>query len=85
MSKPTRNAYDYFKHKNSRMDPKTDRTSKKYLRCKEAVRRYGVSRTTIMRWALNSGSLLKVNGTVLIDSETIENFLEGYRIPGELY
>ena len=81
MSK-TGSAYDFFIHENSRIEPKSDRGSKKYIRCKEATRRYGVSRTTIMRWALDSGSLLKVNGTVLIDSETIDIFLEGCRIPG---
>ena len=84
MSK-TGSAYDYFKHKSSRMETKTDRTRKKYIRCKEATRRYGVSRPTIMRWAESSGSLLRVNATILIDTETMDNFIEGYRIPGGAY
>ncbi len=77
--------YDFFKNDKSRNETKTDRTKKKWLRCKEATVKYGVSRPTIMNWALESGSLLKIDATVLIDSETMDKYLEGFRIPGGVY
>ena len=77
--------YDFFKNDKTRNETKTDRTKKKWLRCKEATVKYGVSRPTIMNWALESGSLLKIDATVLIDSETMDKYLEGFRIPGGVY
>lgn len=77
--------YDFFKNDKTRNETKTDRTKKKWLRCKEATVRYGVSRPTIMNWATDSGALIKIDATVLIDSETIDRYIEGFRIPGEVY
>lgn len=81
-----RTEYDFFrKDYNARNETKTDRLKKKWLRCKEATIKYGVSRTTIMKWALQSGALLKNDATVLIDSEAMDNYLEGFRVPGGVY
>lgn len=77
--------YDFFKNDKTRNETKTDRTKKKWLRCKEATVRYGVSRPTIMNWATDSGALIKIDATVLIDSETIDRYIEGFRIPGGVY
>lgn len=77
--------YDFFKNEEGHTETKTDRTKKKWLRCKEATVKYGVSRPTIMNWALDSGSLLKIDATVLIDSETMDRYLEGFRVPGGVY
>lgn len=55
------------------------------VRCKEATARYGVRRPTIMNWATDSGALIKIDSTVLIDSETIDRYIEGFRIPGGVY
>ena len=77
--------YDFFKNDKTRNETKTDRTIKKWLRCKEATVRYGVSRPTIMNWATDSGALIKIDATVLIDSETIDRYIEGFRIPGGVY
>lgn len=38
-----------------------------------------------MKWALQSGALLKNDATVLIDSEAMDNYLEGFRVPGGVY
>ena len=79
------NEYDFFRNDRTRNETKTDRTKKKWLRCKEATARYGVSRPTIMNWASDSGALIKIDATVLIDSETIDRYIEGFRIPGGVY
>ena len=54
----------------------------KFARVKEATEIYHVSRTTLMRMALDSGALYKVNGTVLINLIILDNYLETFRIPG---
>lgn len=77
--------YDFFKNDKTRNEVKTERTKKKWLRCKEATLKYGVSRPTIMKWALESGALLKNDATILIDSETMDIYLESFRVPGGVY
>ena len=76
---------DFFKTDTTRNETKTDRTKKKWLRCKEATVRYGVSRPTIMNWAADAGALIRIDATILIDSETIDKYIEGFRIPGGVY
>ena len=44
-----------------------------------------MSRPTIMNWATDSGALIKIDATVLIDSETIDRYIEGFRITGGVY
>lgn len=77
--------YDFFKNDKTRNETKTDRTKKKWLRCKEATVKYGVSRPTIMNWAADSGALVRIDATILIDSEIIDRYIEGFRIPGGVY
>lgn len=77
--------YDFFWNDINYTEKKTDRTCKKWLKCKEATVRYGVSRPTIMKWALKAGSLHRIGETILIDSEALDRFIEGYRIPEGVY
>ena len=87
----SRNEYDFFKNRNNGRDckseqpQKTEKTKKKWIRCKEAIERYGVSRPTIMTWAVDSGALLKIDGTILIDTNVLENYIESFRVPGGVY
>ena len=61
-------------------DPK-----QKYVRVKEAIRLYPMSRTKLMEEALKCGALHKVGSITLINVETFEKYLESCRIPGEMY
>lgn len=54
----------------------------KFVRPKEAVEIYHVSRTTIMKMAVNSGALYKIDATVLINLPVLDEYLESFRIPG---
>ena len=56
----------------------------KYVRVKEAIAIYHVSRTTLMRMALDAGAVYKVNATVLINMKILDDYLETFRIPGEM-
>ena len=79
------NEYDFFLNgKDIKGESKTQR-AKRWIRCRDAIERYGVSRPTIMAWAKSSGSLLKIEKTVLIDIETLDKFIESYRVEGEIY
>jgi hypothetical protein len=77
--------YDYFKNENGHKDTIVEKTRKKWIRCKEATVRYGVSRPTIMHWAEDSGALFRIDATILIDSETMDDYIESFRIPGGVY
>ncbi len=57
----------------------------KYLRVKEAVEIYPMSRTKLTEEALKCGALHKVGSITLINVETFEKYLESCRIPGEMY
>ena len=57
----------------------------KYLRVKEAVEVYPMSRTKLTEEALKCGALHKVGSITLINVETFEKYLESFRIPGEMY
>ena len=57
----------------------------KYLRVKEAVEVYPMSRTKLTEEALKCGALHKVGSITLINVETFEKYLESCRIPGEKY
>lgn len=74
--------YDFFDSNKKYDDSQVKRNRKKWIRCKEATDRYGVSRPTIMNWATESGALFKIDATVLIDSELMDRFIEGFRVPG---
>lgn len=74
--------YDFFDSNKKYDESKSTRNRKKWIRCKEATTRYGVSRPTVMSWATESGALYKIDATILIDSEVMDRFIEGFRIPG---
>ena len=77
--------YDFFKTgKDAKGESKTKR-AKRWIRCRDAIERYGVSRPTIMAWAKSSGALSKIDATVLIDMEVLDKYVERYRVEGEIY
>ena len=73
--------YDYFKDRIDRSLPKDE---KKLIRVKEAVERYGVCRETVRNWSKECGAYQKVKGVVFIDREIMDNFIEGFRVPGRV-
>lgn len=57
-----------------------------YLRPKQGKERYNMSRPQFCKLALEAGSLYKIGSMVLIERETFERYLEGFKIPaGEGY
>lgn len=56
--------------------------SKKWIRSSEAVKRYSMSRPTIVSIARDAGSVYKINGALLINTEILDFYLESFRLPG---
>jgi len=52
-----------------------------YLRPKQGMERYNMSRPQFCKLALEAGSLLKIGSMVLIEKDSFERYLESFRIP----
>ena len=52
-----------------------------YLRPKQGMERYNMSRPQFCKLALEAGSLHKIGSMVLIERESFERYLESFRIP----
>jgi len=53
-----------------------------FLRPKQGVERYNMSRNTFTKLALEAGALYKINSTILINAEAFEEYLENFRLRG---
>ncbi len=85
MSKLGAEEYDFFNKDKKYKEKKTVRTDKKWIRCKEAIAKYSVSRPTIMDWAEKAGAVTRMKRTILIDSEAVDRYVEAHRIPEGVY
>lgn len=54
----------------------------KFVRVKEAIEIYHVSRPTLMKMAIDAGALYRINATILINLEILDSYVEAFRIPG---
>lgn len=53
---------------------------KKYIRSSEAKEMYSIGRHTLEKWAKDAGALRKINGTVLINMEKLDAFIEANEV-----
>lgn len=81
MSKAERKGYDLFKEIGH--EEEKTHTVKKWIRAKEGQILYSMGRTKLVKVAREAGAVYKLNGTLLIDTERFENYLETFRVPGE--
>ena len=58
-------------------------TKKKWIRCKEATQIYSMGRTKLTALAKEAGAVIKIDSTMLIDTETFDRFIETFRVRGE--
>ncbi len=59
---------------------KQNKTEKKWIRCKDAVEIYSVGKTKLMEIALKAGAIIKIDKTIIIDREKLEQYMESYRL-----
>ena len=55
---------------------------KKFIRIKDAVEKYGMGRTKLADLARESGAVIKIDQTLLIEIEVFERFLDSFRLRG---
>lgn len=53
---------------------------RKFMRPKEAVQIYGMGRTKLIEVARKANAYIKVDGTVLLEIEAFENYLDEHRV-----
>lgn len=82
----SKNEYDFFKKSDTERirSEKKQMTKKKWIRCKEGMDLYSVSRPKLVRLAREEGAAYKLDGVILIDTEVLDRYLETFRIPGEM-
>lgn len=56
----------------------------KFMRVKDACEAYHMSRPKIMEVTLSAGALYRLNKTILINVNIFDEYLETFRIPGEM-
>ena len=82
MSTERMSEYDFFKEENHQ---ETEiRRRRRWIRCKEGVEMYSISRPKLVALATEAGAAYKIDATILIDTEKLENYLESFRIPGRV-
>ena len=58
---------------------------RRLVRWKEAYEMYGIGKTKFREIAKNAGAVIKVGTMVLIDLDTVDEYLETFRLPKEDY
>lgn len=53
----------------------------RFIRVKEGTQKYHVSRPTLMKLAVDSGALIKIGTTIIIDDPVLEKYVESYKVP----
>lgn len=76
---------DFAGFNDSCLGARVARTEKKWIRCKEGTEIYSLGRTKLTELAREAGALVKIDGTLLIDTKTFDLFLETFRIKGESF
>jgi len=75
--------YDYFRDE-CRHETKVEESKKKWIRAREGVDIYSMSRNKLVSLAREAGAAYKIDATILIHVETFEEYLETFRIPGAI-
>lgn len=82
MTKGSRNTISGFQKMAAEEDKKN--AKRKFIRVKEGIEKYNISRPTLMKLALESGAMIKIDSTILLDDQLLENYIESFRIPASL-
>lgn len=82
MTKGSKNTINGFQKMVTEEDKKISR--RKFIRVKEGVEKYNISRPTLMKLALESGAMIKIESTILLDDQVLEKYIESFRIPASV-
>lgn len=71
--------YDFFH--SPKKEQREEKKRKEWIRAKEGVEIYSMSRPKLVRLAREAGAVYKIDGTLLINARKLEEYLEMFRIP----
>ena len=71
--------YDYF---HDRKDRVIKKEPKKWIRYKQALSIYPVSRKTLEKWARECGAIHRIDDSILLDAELLEKYVESKKVSG---
>jgi len=60
--------------------PESELCARKYIRLNDGVRRYGLSYKKFREAASEAGALRKITGTILVNTEKFESYLESLEV-----
>jgi len=83
MSVKAAKGYDFFKD-NPRHETEIEKKKAKWIRARDGVDIYSISRPKLISLATEAGAAYKIDTMVLIDTEAFELYLESFRIPGAI-
>ena len=66
------------------VDEEPECLKSKFIRAKQGIVIYNMSRPEFLKLAVQAGAAYKIGGMFLVNKEVFEDYLETYRIPGEI-
>lgn len=83
----SKNEYDIFEQPGEALTKPTKKEikKKKWIRCKDGIDMYSMSRPKLVKLAREAGAAYKIDGVILINADKMDRYLESFRIPGEIF
>lgn len=76
--------YNNFFNEDTRHETKVEKLKRKWIRVRDGVDIYSISRPKLVSLAMEAGAAYKIDSVILIDKEAFELYLESFRIPGAI-
>ena len=61
-----------------------DDETKRFIRCKQGVELYNMSRPQFVKLAIEAGAAYKINSMILVDKNIFEQYLDTFKIPAQM-
>ena len=61
-----------------------DDETKRFIRCRQGVELYNMSRPQFMKLAIEAGAAHKINSMILVDKNIFEQYLDTFKIPAQM-
>ncbi len=61
-----------------------DDETKRFIRCRQGVELYNMSRPQFVKLAIEAGAAYKINSMILVDKNIFEQYLDTFKIPAQM-
>lgn len=66
------------------MVQRNEETTKHFIRCRQGVDMYNMSRPQFVKLAIQAGAAYKINSMILVDRAVFEKYLDSFKIPARM-